>query len=181
MVRTFWLKMQEHSIILSSGPYAHEKPIFIPIILGAHFLQNDWLARFEFLHLSSIFSTFINVELSSFYETYHKLDCSLEVTVTKWIPLLLNFNSNITQYIYFCLVKSTGIFFLRVRNALDRMRGRWKGFLKREKILAWKSCSLFWAVESETSGFVRLISFVLNIILLIYTSNISKYIIIYIK
>lgn len=137
MVRTFWLKMQEHSIILSSGPYAHEKPIFIPIILGAHFLQNDWLARFEFLHLSSIFNTSINVELSSFYETYHKLDCSLKVTVTKWIPLLLNFNSNITRYIYFCLVKSTDIFFLRVRNASDKMRGRQRGFWEKEERKYW--------------------------------------------
>lgn len=142
MVRTFWLKMQEHSIILSSGPYAHEKPIFIPIILGAHFLQNDWLARFEFLHLSSIFNTSINVELSSFYETYHKLDCSLKVTVTKWIPLLLNFNSNITQYIYFCLVKSTD-FFPQSEKCLRQNERKTEGLLRkgREKILVRKSCS----------------------------------------
>lgn len=111
MEGTFWLKMQEHSIIVSSRPYVHEKPIFILIILGARFQQNDWLARFLFPHLSSIFSTFINVELSSFYETYHKLECSSKVTVTKWILLLLNFNSNIAQYIYFCLVKNTMVFF----------------------------------------------------------------------
>lgn len=63
--------------------------------LGAPSQQDDWLARFLFLHLSSIFSTFINVELSSFYETYHKMECSLKATVTKWVPSLLNFNSNI--------------------------------------------------------------------------------------
>lgn len=71
---------------------------------GARPQQDDWLARFLFLHLSSIFSTFINVELSSFYETYHKMECSLKVTVTKWIPLLLNFHSSIAQYIYFWLL-----------------------------------------------------------------------------
>lgn len=142
MEGTFWLKMQEHSIIVSSRPYVHEKPIFILIILGARFQQNDWLARFLFPHLSSIFSTFINVELSSFYETYHKLECSLKVTVTKWILLLLNFNSNIAQYIYFCLVKNTMFFFFFFSSfpqyvKCPRKLERLKGFWEKEKRTSW--------------------------------------------
>lgn len=162
MVGTFWLKMQEYSIILSSRPYVHEKPIFF-LILGAHFQRDDWLVRFLFLHLSSIFSTSINVELSSFYETYHKLECSLKVTVTKWIPLVLNFDSSIAQYIYFCLVKSTDFFFffffVCVFHPKKNYReGKTEGLLRKgkENVLDWKFCSLFSAVESETIAFVKL-------------------------
>lgn len=155
--------MQEYSIILSGKPDVHEKPIFILIILGAHIQQDDWLARFLFLHLSSIFSTFINVELSNIYETYHKLECSLKVTVTKWIPLLLNFNGNIAQYIYFCLVKSKDFFFfLYIFHSKKNYReGKIEGLLRtgKENVLHWKFCSLLSALESETVVFVKLTSF----------------------
>lgn len=106
--------------------------------LGAHSQQDDWLARFLFLHLSSIFSTFINVELSSFYETYHKMECSLKVTVTKWIPLLLNFNSNIAQYIYFWLLKSTGwrvfLFLMHLPPWENYREGKTEGHLRRATV-----------------------------------------------
>lgn len=104
---------------------------------GARSQQDDWLARFLFLHLSSIFSTFINVELSSFYGTYHKMECSLKVTVTKWIPLLLNFSSNIAQYIYFWLLKSTGgFFFLMHLSPWGNYReGKPEGLLRRAECL----------------------------------------------
>lgn len=92
------------------------------------------MARFLFLHLSSIFRTFINVELSRFYETYHKLEYSLEVTVTKWIPLLLNLNGSVAQCIYFCLVKSTDFCVLQVFCPKENYReGKEEGLLREGK------------------------------------------------
>lgn len=164
--------MQEYSIILSGKPDVHEKPIFILIILGAHIQQDDWLARFLFLHLSSIFSTFINVELSNIYETYHKLECSLKVTVTKWIPLLLNFNGNIAQYIYFCLVKSKDFFFSYTFFTLRKIteKGRLKGFWEQERRMSctenFAPCYQLWKARL-LSLWSWLLSFVLRVILVL--------------
>ena len=141
MVGTFWLKMQEYSIILSSRPHVHEKPIFILTILGAHFWRDDWLARFRFLHLSFIFSTFINVELSSFYETYHELECSSKVTVTKWIPHSWTSTAILDNTFISAWLKAQIFFFLLSYAFLAlrkiRERGGLKDFWEKEKKVSW--------------------------------------------